>query len=134
MTAETTVGRWQREDGWPSDAYFDAVDKAVQAAGIDIADGWRDDDCDFTLQLGDGVAARLGYAKVFVSWRVGEESEPLRGEWDALHSGIAGWYWVPYSDEQKALGDFAKEFDVPLLAEPEQVAKAVAGLVNGSAS
>ena len=42
-----------------------------------------------------------------------------------------GWYWVPYSKPQEALGDFTKEFDLAYLAEPSEVAAAVWALVLG---
>jgi hypothetical protein len=42
---------------------------------------------------------------------------------------------VPYSDPKKG-GDFAKAFDLPVLAEPEQVAASIIALVrpDGEAS
>ena len=130
LSGGKTVGRWQRPDGWPTDAYFDAVTEAIHAAGITVADSWRDDDHDFTLQLGEAEAQQIGYVKLYISWRVGEDTDPLKDEWYCLQGGVGGWYWVPYSSEQKALGDFAKEFPVDVLAEPEQVAKAVADLIG----
>lgn len=131
MTESTTLSRWQdpKNDGYPTDEYFDAVIKALETAGITIYDAWRDEPYDYTIKLGDSEAAALDYASVYVSWRVGEESEPLTGDWQTI-GGIRGWYWVPYSRDDKAGGDFAKSFDLPILAEPEQVAAAVAELVK----
>lgn len=130
MTESTTLSRWQdpENDGFPTDQYFTQVEKALKTLGIGIEEAWRDEDWDYTLQLAEGYTD--GYAKLYVSWRVDEMSEPLKGEWPPTVGGMCGWYWVPYSNPDKSLGDFAKSFDLPVLAEPDEVAAAVAALVK----
>lgn len=129
---ESALSRWQdpQNEGFPTDAYFDAVARALADAGVRIADGWRDEPWDLTLKLDDGVAAGIGYAALIIGWRVDEESEPLTSDWEGLQSGICGWHWVPCSNARAALGDFAEGFDLDVLAEPEQVAAAVVKLVQ----
>lgn len=136
MTDPTTpaLSRWQdpQNDGFPTEAYFDAVERAFTAAGITIADGWHDEPWDFSFKLGKD--SRKGYAELYINWRVGEYSEPLAGKWAPLQSGICGWYAVPVSHgrEQEALGDRAVDFNLDVIAKPEQVAAAVVELVKGS--
>jgi hypothetical protein len=125
------LSRWQDpdNDGYPTRAYFDAVEQVLTAAGVTIDSAWREEAWEFSFELGGD--STMGYASLYISWRVDEESSPLTGEWEPLHSGICGWYWVPYSRTDTACGDFAKAFDLPVLAEPEQIAAAVANLVKG---
>lgn len=123
------LNRWQDpENGFPLVEYFNEVAKAVIAAGVAVETGWREELWDATLSLGHGF--RRGYESLYVGWRVDEESTPLTGDWRPLHSGICGWHWVPYRDAQSALGERAEPLDVGVLAEPEQVAAAVAALVR----
>lgn len=130
-TTTTALNRWQdpEKEGFPADAYFTAVEKALAAAGV-TGQGWRDEDWEYSIELDE--AFTIGYAKLYISWRVDEDSEPLTGNWEPLHSRICGWYWVPYSTDDKACGDFSKSFGIPVLAEPEDVAAAVVELVKGS--
>ena len=129
----TTLDCWQRPDGFPSDAYFDAVESALLAAGVGINWSSREEDWEWTVELAkesytDGP---LGWAKhgLYVSWRCDEMDEPAHAD---DFTGL-GWYWVPYSRPQTACGDFAREFELPYLAEPEQVAAAVAALIKPAA-
>ncbi len=104
MTEPTTLSRWQdpEDDGYPSDAYFRAVDKALTAAGI-TAWGWRDESWEYSFELDEGFTG--DYSRLYVTWRVGDDSEPLSGNWEPLPGGICGWYWVPYSrDDQLTRG------------------------------
>jgi hypothetical protein len=125
----TTVS-WQREDGFPSDDYFEAVATALTAAGISVASWWRDEDWDVAYELApeayqDGP---LKWAKhgLYVSWQCGEEDKPAGpGGFTGL-----GWYWVPYTKPDTALGALAQEFRLPYLADPDRVAAAVAALVQ----
>lgn len=130
----TKLNHWQDpEDGYPIDEYFDTVVTAIEAFSVTVDDCWRDEPWDYGITLGEGC--RKGYAELSIHWRVDEQSEPLTGDWRALHAGICGWYWVPVSEgrEQEALGDFAEAFDLPVLAEPTRVASAVASLVKDGA-
>lgn len=124
------LDRWQdpENEGFPTDAYFTAVEKALAAAGI-TGQGWRDEDWEYSIELDEAFTG--DYARLYISWRVDEDSEPLKGEWLPTSGGMLGWFWVPYSDDQKACGDFARSFNLPVLEEPEQVAAAVAELVKG---
>lgn len=136
----TTLDKWQREDGWPSDDYFTAIEVALADVGVAVHDSWRNEDWDATLELDrkaymDGP---LGWAKhgVFIGWRADEECDPLTDE--EFRSSPA-WRWVPYSKPQAALGDFVKDLEHPEfpgspidpLEEPEVVAAAVLKLVRG---
>lgn len=122
---------WQRNDGFPSDAYFDTVKKALAVRGITVEDSWRDEPWEYTLELGEGCTA--GYARLVISWRVDEDSDPLGpAGWQRLHGGLLGWYWVPWTRIDASLGDRAVGFGLPVLAEPDQVADAITGLVGGS--
>lgn len=123
---ETTISRWIGADGWPTDAYFDAVADALAAAGISLVEWRREEPWSITFHL-DPQHAGPDYAEVYVGWEVGEEDDLTGGE---VHG--PGWHWVPYTDVQKP-GVFAKELPVDLMAEPEQVAAAIAGVVAGLA-
>lgn len=130
MTDQLTLDPWQRPDGFPSDDYFDGVESALLAAGIPIEWSSREEDWEYNVAL-DEAAYRdgpLGWARhgLIVSWRCDEQDEPTHAD---DFTGL-GWYWVPYSKPQVALGDYAKEFDLPYLAEPEQVAAAVSALIR----
>lgn len=124
--------RWQREDGFPSDAYFKAVVDAIRSAGLDVADWFREEAWEWNLELAPESfqGGRLGsnVLGLFISWRCDEHDEPTGAD---DFTGF-GWYWVPYSRGDSALGDFAKEFEeLPWLAEPSAVADAVVRLVRG---
>lgn len=126
----STLDRWQREDGFPSDEYFDAVESALLTAGIGIDWSSREEDWEWNVKLSDDAYANgpLAWAKhgLFVSWRCDQDDEPTHAD---DFTGL-GWYWVPYTKPQTACGDFAKEFELPYLAEPDQVAAAVVDLIK----
>jgi hypothetical protein len=123
---------WQREDGFPSDEYFDAVESAFLAAGIHIDWSSREEDWEYNVKLAEDVYADgpLAWAVhgLFISWRCDQDDEPTHAD---DFTGL-GWYWVPYSKPQTACGDFAKDLALPYLAEPADVAAAVAALVRGA--
>jgi hypothetical protein len=126
----TELDHWQREDGFPSDAYFEAVTAALAAAGVTLEDWNREEDWEVNYQVDPELVAKgpLAWAThgLYVSWRCDEHDEPQHAE---DFTGL-GWYWVLYS-KQSALGDFAKEFVLAYLAEPGDVAEAVRNLVTG---
>lgn len=127
------LSRWQREDGLPSDEYFSAVEAAVEQRGITIEDAFREEDWEYNLKLasesyGHGPLAWVTHG-LFVSWRVDEASEPKHADdFGQLYSDM-GWYWVPYTTDD-ALGDFSKQFLLPYIAEPDEVATAIHDLVT----
>lgn len=127
-TAETTppsMSPWQGEDGFPTDGYFKAVHKALTDAGVTVDDWWRDEDWDVSFELGEG--SRRGYAALCVAWRVDEMDAPKHANDFTGH----GWIWVAYyTDAQKALGDHVEDFPLAYLAETEDIAAAVAALVD----
>jgi hypothetical protein len=127
------IDPWQRpEDGFPSDAYFEAVAAALRAAGVHLNDWNREEDWEVNYELADDVIALspLAWAEhgLYVSWRCDEADEPLSSGFTGL-----GWYWVPYSKPQVALGDFAEQFEINELAEPADVAAAVWRLLHPDA-
>lgn len=130
MTATPARGKWRREDGFPSDAYFDAVDAALAGAGVPACDYNREEDWEVNYQIDPEVVARGPAAwadhGLFVSWRCDEHDDALGPDG---FTGL-GWYWVPYT-KRGALGDFAKGLDLAYLAEPSEVAAAVRALVLG---
>lgn len=124
------LSRWQQEDGFPSKAYFEAVAKALEDAGVTLA-GWDiEEPWEVNYEISPDVVAsgpqRRAVEGLYVSWRCDEADEPEHAD---DFSGL-GWYWCPYT-KPGAGGDFAKEFDLAYLAEPGEVAEAVAGLVKG---
>ncbi len=133
MTEPLTLDRWQRPDGFPSDAYFDAVESALLAAGIGIESSSREEDWEYVVELAPDAYrdGPLSWARhgLYISWRCDEQDEPTHAD---DFTGL-GRYWVPYSKPQTACGDYAEEFLLPYLAEPEQVAAAVAELVRAEA-
>ena len=124
--SETITGRWIGDDGWPSDDYFDAVTNALAAAEICVVEWRREEFWSVTFHL-DPKHAGPDYAALYVGWEIGEEDDLAA---DEVHG--PGWHWVPYTDVQAA-GVFVKDLGVDLLAEPEQVAAAIAGVVAGLA-
>ncbi len=130
---------WQRpEDGFPSDAYFEAVAADLRAAGVQLNDWHREEAWEVVYELADDVVAASAYAwaehGLYVSWRVDEQSEPLTEGFTAIGGlDLPGWFWVPYS-KPGAGGDFAKNFGIAELAEPEDVAAAVWQLLHPDAA
>lgn len=124
---------WQGEDGFPKDEYFEAVADALAAELIDVEHWWRDEpwDVSFSLEYETYQDGPLSWAEhgLYITWRTEEDDEPKHAD---DFNGL-GWYWVPYSKPQTALGDFAKQFELPYLAEPAEVAKAVADLIRPKA-
>lgn len=122
---------WQREDGFPKDEYFDAVVKALDAVSVEVEHSWRDEPWDFAIELARAAYKNgpLKWAKygLYINWRTAEEDEPKHAD---DFTGL-GWYWVPYTKPNEALGDFAKQFEIHPLAEPADVAAAIAALVRG---
>lgn len=121
---------WQRPDGFPSDTYFKAVVDALNAAGIPVKHSSREEDWEFVIELDPSAYASgpLSWAEhgLYVSWRCDDECEPGHADdFDGL-----GWFWVPYSRPHTAAGDFVRQFPLPFLAEPGEVAAAVAALVR----
>jgi hypothetical protein len=115
----TTPNRWQNaEDGYPTDAYIDAVDKALARAGVTVADGWSDGRHDHTFEIAAPIPP--GYGKFYVAWVVDELSDPLNGELRGH-----GWLWAGV-DAEWAGERTVRNFDVDFLAEPDQVAASVA--------
>lgn len=124
------LSRWQQADGFPAKAYFQAVAKALEDAGVTVA-GWDiEEPWEVTYEIARDVVAAgpLAWAEhgLYISWRCDERDEPKHAD----DFSDLGWYWVPYT-KRGALGDFAKEFDLAYLAEPGEVAAVVAGLVKG---
>lgn len=130
MTETRTLDPFQRPDGFPDAAYFDAVESALLAAGVPIELSSREEDWEYVIELAPEAyrAGPLGWARhgLFISWRCDEQDKPTHAD---DFTGL-GWYWVPYSKPQVAQGDYAEEFDLSYLAEPEQVARAVADLIK----
>lgn len=125
----SSLSRWQRPDGFPSDAYFETVAAALEAAGVTLEDWNREEDWEINYEISPDVVAagpqRRARHGLYVSWRCNEEDEPVTGGFTGL-----GWYWVPYT-KPDAGGDFAKELDLTYLAEPERVTSVVRTLVLG---
>ncbi len=125
---------WQHpDDGFPTDAYFDAVETALTARGLAVVDSWRDEPWEYTLQLWDEETApphgpmRWAHG-LYVCWRADEDIEPRHADdfGDPTHD--TGWYWVPRT-KSGDLGDFTKSLGVAFLADPDVVAEAVASLL-----
>lgn len=127
-----TLSPWQRDDGFPSNAYFDAVEAALTRAGVPIADACRDEPWEYTVELWDHENPRehgpMNWADhgLYISWRTDEDDEARHAD---DFTGI-GWYWVPYT-KPGALGDYAQPFNLPYLAEPEDVAHVTSRLLAG---
>ena len=130
--ASRQLNHWQDHHGFPTDRYFEAVAHALDQAGITLADWDREEDWEVNYEIAphvvQGGPMRSAAAEgLWISWRTDEDDEPQHAE---DFTGL-GWYYVPYS-KTGALGDYAAEFpSLPYLAEPEQVAAAVAWLVCG---
>lgn len=142
------LSKWQDpEDGFPSDAYRDAVMAALEKAGIRVHDYWRDERWDFNFEL-DRASFNAGdfppgTQDLIIGWRVGEESEPLEAKpgdcWHGFEdvAQITGWHYVPTKADGH--GPYVRYLDHPkfpdnpmdALEEPEVVAAAVAALVRG---
>jgi hypothetical protein len=115
----TILSRWQNaEDGYPTDAYIDAVDKALAKAGVTVADGWTDGRHDYTFEIASPIPP--GYGKFYVAWVVDEHSDPLNGGFRGH-----GWLWVGVDAEWDGERT-VRDIDVDFLAEPNQVAASVA--------
>jgi hypothetical protein len=130
---------WQRpDDGFPSDEYFAAVSDALRSAGVPLLDWGREEDWEVNYQVHPNAVAAspLSWAEhgLYVSWRCDQDDEPLTDGFTAA-GGLSspGWYWVPYS-KPRAGGDYAKEFELHPLAEPEDVAAAVWALLHPDAA
>lgn len=138
---------WQNpEDGFPTDAYVDAVIVALEVAGVGVHDNWRDEPWDFNLELDRGSFNASdfppGTQDLIIGWRVGEESEPLTAAPDDGWHGfedvalITGWHYVPCKPDGH--GPYVRHLDHPqypgspmdALEEPEVVAAAVVALVR----
>lgn len=138
----TELDRWQRPDGWPSDDYFTHVEQALEAAGVEAADFWPEEDWEksfefSTLLYEDGpLGAQITHG-LWLTWRVNEptadEEDPLVCGLDALADDrLPGWYVVAYPGRDAGSG-IIHNLGLPVLAEPEQVAAAVKTLVTGEA-
>jgi len=125
------LSKWQREDGFPSDEYFDAVLAALEEAGVGVVEANREDDWEYNVELDPdtylGHWGRAAAHGLYVSWRCDEMDEPQHED---DFSGW-GWYYVPYSREGEALGDYAKSLDLAYIAEPREVAAAVQDVATG---
>lgn len=135
--AQPALSPWQRSDGFPTDEYFDAVVAALAAAGVIVESWFREEPWEANFKLLDDSIANGplgGYEAVWLSWRVDEgESDADNAKHAEDFTGL-GWYLVPYSDAQKACGDYANELEhqgdpMEYLADPETVAEAVRDLV-----
>ena len=131
---------WQRpEDGFPSDAYFEAVAAALTEAGVPAYEWNREEDWEVNYRIDRDIVARgplhcTARHGLYISWRCEETDNPLSADEHTPDGGFTGygWYWVPYSKDDTALGDFAREFEeLAYLAEPSAVAAAVWALVLG---
>ncbi|WP_119728369.1 hypothetical protein [Thermomonospora amylolytica] len=121
--ADTTLTRWQDpDDGYPTPAYWDAVTTALTAAGIGLADATDEGD-GYSYRLTDEDSARIGYPKVYIAWDVDERLE------DGEFVGY-GWCWIAYDSADAWKGSRVERFDLPYLADPEKVARAVADLIT----
>ncbi|MBO0871824.1 MAG: hypothetical protein J2P19_00365 [Pseudonocardia sp.] len=133
MTAQ--LSRWQRPDGFPRREYFDAIEDALEARGIDFTDSWRDEDWDYTLELWDDENSpefgpmRWATHGLYVTWRVDEDSKATHADDFGHLYGDVGWSWVPYT-QPAALGNYSKPFELRYLAEPDEVAAAVHQLLT----
>ncbi len=145
------LSKWQNpEDGFPSDAYRDAVMAALEKAGIKVHDYWRDEPSGFNFELDRGSFNRRdfppGTQDLIIGWRVGEESEPLNADpGDSWHgfedvAMITGWHYVPCRAD--STGPYARHLDHPqhpgspldALEEPEVVAAAMVAPVRPTQS
>lgn len=135
MIRRTDLDPWQRpEDGFPSDAYFQAVVDTLTAADIHVEDWGREEawEVNYSLAYAAYADGPLAWAKhgLYVSWRCDQDNEPQHPD---DFTG-PGWYWVPYTKPNTAGGDYAEKFDtLPYLAEPQDVAEAVAALIGRDA-
>lgn len=121
----TMLSRWQNaQDGYPTDAYINAVDKALAEAGIEVMDGWSDGRHDHTFQIASPIPP--GYSRFYVAWVVDEHSNPL----DEGFRGH-GWLWVGVDAEWDGERT-VRDFDIDFLAEPDQVAATVAEFLKRS--
>lgn len=138
---------WQDpEDGFPSDAYQDAVIVAIEKAGIAVDDAFRDDRHEFVITIGKEALAGTEFAHyrdLAVVWSVDQDSEPL-GEAGLFASGGAGaggpgpgWFFMPcvkggHGENPEDLCTPGTKDQVDPFAEPAEVAAAVTALVRGS--
>ncbi|GIH96362.1 hypothetical protein ACFFMN_38935 [Planobispora siamensis] len=120
---------WQRPDGWTSDAYFGAVEEALNAVGIGVCRAERDEDWDYSVvDLAPEQAHRSGCLEVCVLWRTRAPDQLTSAE----ESGD-GWYWMLFR-ARNPLDDRVEDLPLSHLAEPEQVAQAVAVLLRPRAA
>jgi hypothetical protein len=134
------LSRWQREDGFPSDEYFDEVVDAIQARGVKLKDWWRNEAWEWQAEvepdsLAGGSAAAHAAHGLHIGWRCDEDDEPEHAEDFTTRGAVnTGWHWVLHT-RPGALGDRFVEFDdLVWLAEPSEVALAVLRLVRGEPS
>lgn len=124
----TDPGRWQRDDGFPTEDYFACVAEALAEVGVDIEGCTRESDTEFTIDLDPrcylGGPLDWSWLGLTVSWRCGDDDKPTRVD---DFTG-PGWHWVPYTGGGAVS---AREFDgLGYLAEPGDVAAAVADLIG----
>ncbi len=145
--ADLELSPWQDpDDGFPKDAYFDAVIVALEKAGVGVHDSFRNEDSEFAIVLYRGAYQDGPVAPahdVLVGWRVDEESDPAHlgddESWYGWHgSGLEpGWFWM----RRKPSGEGINPAFLPHpesaaspmdpLEEPDVIAAAVAALVRG---
>lgn len=135
------LDQWQDpSDGFPADAYQDAVIVALEEAGIGVDDAFRDDRHEFVITIGKGVLAGTefaGYRDLAVVWSVDPDSEPL-GEQGLFTCGTGpgpGWFWMPcvkggHGENPEELCTPGTKDQIDPFAEPAEVAAAVAALVR----
>ncbi|GII05824.1 hypothetical protein [Planobispora takensis] len=123
------ISPWQRPDGWPSDAYFSAVEQALNAVGVGVCRTDRDEDWDYSVvDLAQEQAHRSGYLEVCVIWRTRPPDQLTDAE------GSAGdWYWMIFR-AQNPLDDRIEPLALPHLAEPGELAQAVAAVLRPQAA
>jgi hypothetical protein len=120
---QTTLSRWQDAEGYPTEEYFAKVEITLEDTGVVILDGWRDEPWDYVVRIDPEGRP---YERLLVSWVVDEHCDPLGDGFTGY-----GWCWVPYTRVGQGAADQIKQLDVDYLAEPEQVAAAVAEMMKG---
>lgn len=121
-----TLSPWQAANGWPSDAYFDAVAAACEQRGIVFTGRFRDEpwDAEFPLANRCYVDGPMGdWPDLTIRWLVGEADDPTHTE-DFIPRGpiATGWSWLAEDGDITSQDWFP---NLPYLADPADVADAV---------
>lgn len=113
-TTATPIGEWQRPDGWPTPAYFEAIATELDERNVPLGDWSIEEDWEVVYLIGDQDASR-SWA---VSWRCDELDEPLT-------DGLTGLAWY------RTDGNNVWSFGLGHLEDPEVVAEEIAKWWNG---